>query len=742
MLSVEGTFAQHDPLFDRHELQRELQKRQIHGLQRPASDSVFTVLGRWGWGPCEAVDVKGNYAYIGNGPTFQVLDISNPSSPRIVGEYLTDGYVTDIHVRNSLAFIATGNLLILDVSVPQAPKKLSETTIGVLIARIAVADSFAYVAGQGGVFVVDVTDPANPYVRGRHFPGGNYVDCLEARQGYIYFGSYEFSGVEVYDARNPDTLRVTSGIYDDAVTAGFLSDTLLFLGVAPSAQNCPLQVFSVSRPDSAILLGEVTIGYYIGSITASGSTVYLANDSGQVCAVDVSDPRTPIIRSRCGPMPPELRGGRAIAQSAGVVFAAQYSGLRILDAPSADSLHRDTFFPTGGFAQKIVLKNKLALVPSFVSGLWILDVSDPQNPQPVSNINVGGYAVDVVVSDTLAYLVNYAYYYPDDSTRGLWVISIADSSHPKAISHHIGIARTPPGTIAPNSLAKEGNLILMTQVGSPTYDSTLELIDVTDPRRPTSLSVYKARYLPYRALMRDSLAYVAMVDSGLEIIDFHNPLIPKEMSRLLPNAVGLALKDSFAIVFGSQMWVVDVSIPASPVIENTLPLGFNMVDLSILGNYLYYAGQTLGVIDISNPVTPVPKGAFSGLDWGTGVAVAGNVVYYADRRDGIWILRNNLITSVAERNELPLPNTVQLLPNFPNPFNPETTIEYVLPKRTDVKLEIFNVLGQRVASLAEGFVDAGGHKVRFTAGKLSSGTYFCRLTVGGTTISRKLLLCK
>jgi len=744
LLSVKGASAQGDPLFDRHDLQRELSKRQLHGLQRPAADSVFTVLGRWAWGPCEAVDVKGNYAYIGNGPTFQVLDISNPSSPKLVGEYLTDGYVADIHVRNSIAFVATGSLLILDVSIPQAPRKLSETSVSIGIAKVAVVDSFAYVGGQGGVFVIEVTDLASPRVRGRYFPGGDFVDCLEARQGYIYYGSFEFSGLEVIDARNPDTLRTTDGIFGGAVTAGFLSDTLLFLGVVQSSQNYPLQVFSVSRPDTAILLGKVNIGYSIGSLTASGSTAFVANDSGQVYVVDVSDPRTPTIRTRCAPTPPELRGGRAIAQSAGVVLTAQYSGLRIFDVPAADSLRRVSFFATGGFAQKIVLKNNLALVPSFFSGLWILDVSDSQHPKPVSNLNVGGYAVDVVVSDTLAYMVNYAYFHPDDSTRGLWVISIADSSQPKALSHHIGIARNPPGINSPNSLAKEGNLILMTQVGSPAYDSTLESIDVADPQQPTTVGVYKARYLPYHSFLRDSLAYVAMFDSGFQVIDFHNLNNPVQVSKLNIGAASLVLKDSLAFVIGASLTVVDVNNPARPTVMAVLPITsgvFNQCG-AISGSYLYWAEQFLGAVDISNPTIPVSKGRFSGLDWGTGVAVEGNVVYYADTREGIWILKNDLVTSVSERQELPLPRTVQLLPNYPNPFNPETTIEYALPKSTNVKLEIFNVLGQSVAKLAEGFVEAGTHKVLFSADKLSSGVYFCRLTAGGATVSRKLLLCK
>src|SRR5437867_6571716 len=86
------------------------------------TDSNFTVLGRWAWGPCQAVDVRGNYAYIGNGLTFHVLNVSDPQTPTIVGEYVADWIIYDIRLRDTLAFVATeATLLILNIANPQLP---------------------------------------------------------------------------------------------------------------------------------------------------------------------------------------------------------------------------------------------------------------------------------------------------------------------------------------------------------------------------------------------------------------------------------------------------------------------------------------------------------------------------------------------------------------------------------------------------------------------------------------------
>ncbi len=76
---------------------------------------------------------------------------------------------------------------------------------------------------------------------------------------------------------------------------------------------------------------------------------------------------------------------------------------------------------------------------------------------------------------------------------------------------------------------------------------------------------------------------------------------------------------------------------------------------------------------------------------------------------------------------LPLPYAYSLEQNYPNPFNAATVIRYALAARSRIALTVFNVLGQEVARLADGDVDAGVHQVSFSAADLPSGCYFYRL---------------
>jgi hypothetical protein len=113
-------------------------------------------------------------------------------------------------------------------------------------------------------------------------------------------------------------------------------------------------------------------------------------------------------------------------------------------------------------------------------------------------------------------------------------------------------------------------------------------------------------------------------------------------------------------------------------------------------------------------------------------------------------VRNNynlniaLLTTTAGVKQLPaaVPATFVLEQNYPNPFNPSTTIRYSLPARSHVSLDLFNMLGQNVATLVREVENAGRHEVRFDGTGLASGTYVYRLIAGGVAASRRLLILK
>jgi len=99
------------------------------------------------------------------------------------------------------------------------------------------------------------------------------------------------------------------------------------------------------------------------------------------------------------------------------------------------------------------------------------------------------------------------------------------------------------------------------------------------------------------------------------------------------------------------------------------------------------------------------------------------------------------ITSISE-NYISIPKEYSLYQNYPNPFNSETVIEFDLPEKVNVKLVVYDVLGQEVAVLVDGEMNEGRHRVKFDAGNLPSGVYIYELRSGRYRSVKKMVLVK
>jgi serine protease len=100
------------------------------------------------------------------------------------------------------------------------------------------------------------------------------------------------------------------------------------------------------------------------------------------------------------------------------------------------------------------------------------------------------------------------------------------------------------------------------------------------------------------------------------------------------------------------------------------------------------------------------------------------------------------VTDVPGGRSVELPTAVELRGNYPNPFNPATTIEFALPSGGMVKLAVYDLLGRNVATLADGMMAAGVHRLEFDGSQLASGVYFARLEAGAAVRSAKMVLLK
>lgn len=103
--------------------------------------------------------------------------------------------------------------------------------------------------------------------------------------------------------------------------------------------------------------------------------------------------------------------------------------------------------------------------------------------------------------------------------------------------------------------------------------------------------------------------------------------------------------------------------------------------------------------------------------------------------------------TAVDGEEIDLPTEFTLSQNYPNPFNPATEIKFALPENAHVKIEIFNVLGQRVLTLVDADMDAGYKSIVWNGAdrsgqSVSSGVYLYRMQAGEKTFTKKMLMLK
>jgi hypothetical protein len=101
----------------------------------------------------------------------------------------------------------------------------------------------------------------------------------------------------------------------------------------------------------------------------------------------------------------------------------------------------------------------------------------------------------------------------------------------------------------------------------------------------------------------------------------------------------------------------------------------------------------------------------------------------------------NIVTGFEESSQT-LPKTFALHQNYPNPFNPSTTIEFDLPKASQVTLKIYNILGEEVATLVSDKLSAGSYSYDWDARNLASGVYLYKLQAGDFVETKKMILMR
>lgn len=329
------------------------------------------------------VDVDGNFAYVAAGATgLQVIDISEHSTPVIVGSLDTSGNANDVKVVGQVAYIADGEagLRIIDVENPLAPIPLGTVNTPGLAQDVTISGNMAFVAdGGGGLQIIDVSSPASPVLVSSTSTGGNAagIDVTPGRDFAVVAQGSSIKIVDLDDLGAPVVVATVSAgdardvaIRGDFVYVADRSNSLTV--VAISDPTNPVVVASTSNALGGLLQDVVVAGRF-----AFGADIFFVNG---VPIIDVADGGNPIPRAILNFSGFDDDNGTGIAVDGSFVYLTASASGQENGASGASRLY---------IGQYLALEDKAGIPPTVV-------IAAPAAGQQV----VEGSLVPIVVEAT------------------------------------------------------------------------------------------------------------------------------------------------------------------------------------------------------------------------------------------------------------------------------------------------------------------------------------------------------
>jgi hypothetical protein len=148
--------------------------------------------------------------------------------------------------------------------------------------------------------------------------------------------------------------------------------------------------------------------------------------------------------------------------------------------------------------------------------------------------------------------------------------------------------------------------------------------------------------------------------------------------------------------------------------------------------------QTIHLNGVVYPVTI----SVTGMNLKLADAIDGSYINTTVNSGDSYVLNNSNVNVLKVGSDAITPTVYSLEQNYPNPFNPSTTIKFAIPEVSNVKLTIYNSLGQKVAELVNSTLEAGSYTINWNASNVASGLYFYELSTSDFSSVKKMMLLK
>lgn len=657
-----------------------------------------------------------------------IIDVSEPDNPVYIDCFNVTETCLRIEVSGDIAYIAntSDGLLILDVSNPQSPQFLGSCNTPDCALSLVVSDTIVYIADRNaGLQIIDVSVSQNPEIVGN-------FDALNAHNlaisDTLVFVSNYLGNIQVIDVNDPSLPTL---VYEYINTPQWVNDILVIDSIAYiTTSNDGLLIYDVSDPTVFNLISTYETSHAV-AISISQNTAYLSCGYGGFQVLDISNISDPEL---IGVLETPRCARNALISDNIAYITDLYTGLEIYDISEPENPNVVGSVDTPNIASSINISEDIAYVTDYTSNIQILDLSDPGFPYIINS-----YGIFYIVEDFLI-VENYGYAITFDK---LYIFRLDDLVYPEIISY-LEISSTN------NSVEYYNSHVYVTSL----FEG-IKIINVNNPQYPYIVGECDTPGRAYNLVVSEDIVYVADYYCGLTIIDvsdLSNPFILPYFTT--PGYVySLAKADDILYLAGGYdgLKVVDISVPTSPIfLQSIIPHSDSKFKTKpiISDDQLIVEDRNWNEIltfDITDPADPELINTYiwnlSTRDW----EVYEDYLVAINGYNGVSILDLESITPINE--DFIVQPDIELN-NYPNPFNPTTTISFSILINSNVELSIFNIKGQKIKSLTHDKFTKGSHSIIWNGdddyGKLvCSGIYLYKLNINGKTEAvKKCLLLK
>ena len=426
------------------------------------------------------------------------------------------------------------------------------------------------------------------------------------------------SGASLIRFRSRDS--VTLDLLGDVNFAGIprravIADTLVIAGIHSGGTG--LEVHGVTNPEQSNLLSRVDLPV-VNDIAVKDSLVYVACEDDTLRVYSIADPRHPRPVGSC-----RDSCDLFMTQAGDYCYLVHVSGVNIVDVSDPANPHRARHIG-GGEPLAVYVRDTLCYVTVYQYGLRVWDISDIGAPQQVGSLP-GPDALDIgmaVTCDTVVYTPTFD------------VISVAQPANPRLLGHISG-----PGGYGVGAVPALDYCLVAA------YAKGLVAVDIRNPATPTiDTSAFGAGSVVDIDVAGDR-AYLASDLSGMAVLDVANPTQPSLLGRLaLPrtdvSCQSVVADDSFAFLHWYQVpqfRSVDVSDPTRPTLAGGADVTNPPEDMVLRDSFVYVAEQSFfEVVNVARPREPVLVGS----------CVLSGDVWDLDVEDTMAYVTSNVLTMV------------------------------------------------------------------------------------------------